>query len=103
MNDTAHAETHHLSVKTYSVIGGILVVGTILAFVFVDAIQMSWMATVLAIFGIATFKSLLVAMYFMHLKFERGWKWILTIPPLLLVAALIFALLPDVARFGAYG
>lgn len=105
-HDHAHAEDHGhepVSVKLYGIIGGILVVGTILAFVFADRLQLSWGATVLMIFGIATFKVLLVAMYFMHLKFERGWKWILTIPPLILFLALLLALLPDIAGLGRYG
>lgn len=99
--DQHHAEGHHLTVKAYVTIGAILVVGTVAAFIF-DQVKMSYMATVFALFGIASFKALLVAVYFMHLKFEKGWKWILTIPPLILVAVLIFSLLPDVAGFGRY-
>ncbi|TAH39598.1 MAG: oxidase [Planctomycetota bacterium] len=96
----AHAP---VSVKLYAVIGTILVVGTVLAFVFADALHLSWGATVLMIFGIASFKVLLVALYFMHLKFEGRWKYILTIPPLILFLGLLLALLPDIAGLGRYG
>lgn len=101
----APAGTHHAPVaqKVYLLIGAFLLIGTVLAFVFADALQLTWLPTVLLIFGIASFKALLVAMYFMHLRFERGWKYILTVPPLLLFFALLLALLPDIAGLARYG
>ncbi|HEX9793511.1 MAG TPA: cytochrome C oxidase subunit IV family protein [Planctomycetota bacterium] len=101
MSDSISHDTEHahepISVKTYSVIGGILVVGTILAFVFAEELELGWTATVFMIFGIASFKAALVALFFMHLKFERGWKYILVVPPVLLLIGLLIALLPDIA------
>jgi len=92
-----------VSLRTYYTIGTLLLIGTALAFVFADELELSWLATVFLIFGIATAKSTLVAMYFMHLKFEGPWKFILLIPPLLLATALAMALLPDIGGFGRYG
>lgn len=90
-------------VKTYVAIGGILLAGTLAAFIFAEEIALGWLATVLLILGIASFKASLVALFFMHLKFEGRWKYILMVPPLLLFSALLMALLPDIAGFGRYG
>ncbi|MCH2114983.1 MAG: cytochrome C oxidase subunit IV family protein [Pirellulales bacterium] len=41
-------------------------------------------------------KAMLVIMFFMHLKWEANWKWVLTVPASFMSALLIFALVPDV-------
>ena len=43
-------------------------------------------------------KAMLVALYYMHLKFERRLLLMVIIPPLILAAILVIALLPDSAR-----
>lgn len=48
------------------------------------------------VLAIATAKALCVMMFFMHLKFERAWKYLLLVPTLILASALPFALMPDV-------
>jgi cytochrome c oxidase subunit IV len=45
--------------------------------------------------GLALSKAALVAMYFMHLKFERPTLGLIAVTPLLLCVLLVFALLPD--------
>lgn len=45
--------------------------------------------------GLALSKAILVAMYFMHLKFEKRTLGIIALTPLILCTLLIFALLPD--------
>ena len=45
--------------------------------------------------GTALAKAILVAMYFMHLKFEKQTIGIIALTPLVLCTLLIFALLPD--------
>lgn len=45
--------------------------------------------------GLALGKASLVAMYFMHLKFEKKTLALIAITPLLLCTLLVFALLPD--------
>jgi caa(3)-type oxidase subunit IV len=47
--------------------------------------------------GLAWTKAVLVAMYFMHLRFERRTLAIIAIVPALLVTELTFALLPDLS------
>lgn len=43
-------------------------------------------------------KAMLVIMFFMHLKWEANWKWVLTVPASIMAALLIFALVPDIGR-----
>ena len=47
--------------------------------------------------GMALSKAALVAMYFMHLKFERRTLGLIAIVPLVLCLLLVFALLPDLS------
>ena len=47
--------------------------------------------------GLAMSKATLVAMYFMHLKFERTTLGLIAVTPLLLCVLLVFALLPDLS------
>lgn len=41
-------------------------------------------------------KAMLVIMFFMHLKWEANWKWVLTVPASVMSAILILALVPDI-------
>lgn len=47
--------------------------------------------------GLAMSKASLVAMYFMHLRFERRTLALIAATPLLLCVLLVFALLPDLS------
>jgi cytochrome c oxidase subunit 4 len=47
--------------------------------------------------GLALSKASLVAMYFMHLKFEPTTLGLIAVTPLLLCVLLVFALLPDLS------
>ncbi|HSB71677.1 MAG TPA: cytochrome C oxidase subunit IV family protein [Candidatus Methylomirabilis sp.] len=47
--------------------------------------------------GMALSKASLVAMYFMHLKFEKRTLGLIAVTPLLLCVLLVFALLPDLS------
>ena len=50
------------------------------------------------ILGLSFIKALLVAVYFMHLKFERKILLLVVIVPVVLAAGLVIALLPDSAH-----
>jgi cytochrome c oxidase subunit 4 len=41
-------------------------------------------------------KALLVILFFMHVKYEASWKYVLTIPPAIMAIFLMLALVPDV-------
>jgi len=48
------------------------------------------------VMGVACIKAAFVLLYFMHIKFETAWKYILLAPTVVLAAALPLALSPDV-------
>ena len=52
-------------------------------------------AALVVIFTVAVIKALLVALNFMHLRYERFLLYALAVVPLLIVAVLFFALFPD--------
>ncbi len=43
-------------------------------------------------------KALLVMLFFMHLKYEADWKYVLTIPASIMSVFLVLALVPDIGR-----
>jgi cytochrome c oxidase subunit 4 len=53
---------------------------------------------VVIVLAVATAKALCVMMYFMHLKFERTWKYMLLAPTFILASGLMVSLIPDVGR-----
>ncbi|MEQ8208650.1 MAG: cytochrome C oxidase subunit IV family protein [Lacipirellulaceae bacterium] len=54
------------------------------------AIKRLWMMAV------SCTKAMLVILFFMHLKWEANWKWVLTVPMIIMSALLMLALVPDV-------
>jgi len=48
------------------------------------------------VLAVATAKALCVMAFFMHLKFERNWKYLLLAPTIILAMGLPLALLPDI-------
>lgn len=48
------------------------------------------------VFGVAAAKAYCVMAWFMHLKFEGAWKYIVLVPTSLLGVGLVLALLPDI-------
>ena len=49
------------------------------------------------VLGVAAAKAAFVMTYFMHLKFEGAWKYVVLVPTALLGTGLVLALLPDIA------
>ena len=45
-------------------------------------------------------KALLVVLFFMHVKYEASWKYVLTIPPAIMAVFLMLALVPDIGLRG---
>jgi cytochrome c oxidase subunit 4 len=41
-------------------------------------------------------KAMLVILFFMHVKYEASWKYVLTIPPAIMAVFLMLALVPDI-------
>lgn len=61
-----------------------------------DIVQLSYPVTVVLVLAVALAKALCVMMFFMHLKFEGNWKYILLAPTTILAIGLPLALLPDI-------
>ena len=50
------------------------------------------------VLSVAVAKALCVMMFFMHLKFERAWKYLLLAPTIILALALPISLRPDIGE-----
>lgn len=88
--------------KIYLIVFGALIVLTTISVTASEGFTESGLLPILIIMGMATMKATLVALFFMHLKFEGRWKYVLVVPPLLMMILLILALCPDIARWGSY-
>lgn len=55
-----------------------------------------YVVLIVLVLAVATAKALCVMMFFMHLKFEGNWKYVLLAPTTILALGLPLALLPDV-------
>ncbi|MDZ4686398.1 MAG: cytochrome C oxidase subunit IV family protein [Planctomycetaceae bacterium] len=89
-------EHHHSHFRTYVTIFLVLCVFTALSWI-ADLMHMANhnLLTVIVL-AIASAKALCVMAVFMHLQFERAWKYLLLAPTLILASAIPFALAPDV-------
>ncbi len=73
-----------------------LCVCTALSVVF-DLISIeSKVVVAILVFSVAIAKALFVMTYFMHLKFEGKWKYVLLAPTVILALGIPLALLPDI-------
>ena len=87
-----HANHH----ANYLLIFIILCFCTLMSVVF-DVIDIdSKLLLIVLVISIAIAKALFVMSYFMHLKFEGNWKFLLLAPTVALAMGLPLALLPDV-------
>lgn len=50
--------------------------------------------------GVSCVKAMLVILFFMHLKWEANWKYVLTIPAAMMSVFLVLMLIPDVGNRG---
>ncbi len=89
----AASEEHHD--PPYILIWVVLLVLTLaeVGYAFLDVIPKFWLATGLIVMAI--WKALLVAMYYMHLRFEPKRLWVLAVSPLPLVVILLVAVLQE--------
>jgi cytochrome c oxidase subunit IV len=85
---------HIVPTRVYYLIFAALMVGTYLT-VQAAFIDLGVFNTVVAL-GIACAKATLVILFFMHVKYEANWKYVLTIPASIMSVFLILALVPDV-------
>jgi cytochrome c oxidase subunit IV len=93
--DTGHAEHAHHDVK-YIAVFIALCIFTGLS-VLADVVEgLPYTVKVVLVLSISTAKALCVMLFFMHLKFEGAWKYILLAPTTILAIGLPIALIPDI-------
>jgi caa(3)-type oxidase subunit IV len=92
MSEHNHAQEHsHTNyVKIWGILLGLLVVSVAGPMLEMPVI------TLIAAFGIAIVKALMVAAYFMHLNVEKKYIWYLLITCVVLMLLLFFFVAPDV-------
>lgn len=89
-----HSQHEH---PKYAVIFGALCVFTLIS-ILADVVHLPWGVKVVAVLSVATCKALCVLAWFMHLKFERAWKYVLLAPTTILALGVPLALMPDIAE-----
>ncbi|HKQ32157.1 MAG TPA: cytochrome C oxidase subunit IV family protein [Thermodesulfobacteriota bacterium] len=94
MTTHTHTEQHHITTnKTYIIVWIILMILTAIT-VYVSYINFGILNIVIALV-VASIKASVVALYFMHLKFEDSITWVFALFPLSLLALLIAMTITD--------
>jgi cytochrome c oxidase subunit 4 len=105
MAEPSSIETHHSGdhagpgVNAYLVIFGALVVFTAISFLVNSAVRGGSIQSATGftlILGVAVCKAILVAMFFMHLKFDWARLYFMIIPVMILGTMMVIVLLPDI-------
>lgn len=93
-----HAHAHAGgTTKQYLAVFGALCALTLLSFVTFQLLHKTSLEVTWAVMmAVSCMKALLVMLFFMHLKWEASWKYVLTIPATVMALFLIVALVPDV-------
>jgi len=93
---STQSDTHAHPHVNYFMVFMALCVCTALSVIF-DVVHISPMLLVIFVLTVAAAKALFVLTYFMHLKFEGKWKFIILAPTAILAVGLMIALAPDMA------
>ena len=99
---TGTAEHHVMSPQPYLVVFALLCVFTLVSFVvnyFVRENHISVTTGFTLILGVAVVKAVLVATYFMHLKWDWRKLYFLIVPAFVLAPMMMFALMPDIVLY----
>jgi len=92
---------HGPPTRTYLIIFGALLVFTTVSFIanylaHPEVNVIGHTTSFVIILGVAVCKAVLVAMFFMHLKYEWGKLYFLVIPVMILTVMMMIVLLPDI-------
>jgi len=105
-NLTPEMERHVESHAPYLKVFGALLVLTVLEYGFARFFEgkISFGSLVSGLLGLALIKAFLVGWFFMHMKFEGRWIYLMLVPVCFLAIVVVAGLSPDVAfhRFGFY-
>jgi cytochrome c oxidase subunit 4 len=96
-----HADrSEHFPHVNYWVIFGLLCGLTVVSWLADEMSGRGWLnkgiVLTFIVLAVACAKALFVMMYFMHLKFEGKWKFVLLAPTIILAMAIPAALMPDI-------
>lgn len=92
--DPHAGEAQHPHVNYWMIFAALCVL-TVVSWV-ADEVGNKGLVLALVVLAVATCKALFVMMYFMHLKFEGKWKFVLLAPTIVLAMAIPAALMPDI-------
>ena len=97
MSDHDHAhEQHESHGSVYFKVFCALCIFTLIS-VAADLVHLPNKIMLIAIvLAVAVAKALCVLLYFMHLKFERAWKYLLLVPTTIIALAIPISLRPDI-------
>ncbi len=98
---SAHGHEEHGSLKVYLSVFVALLVLTVASFSIGNFQAMKEKAPGVlwaSMMAISVAKALLVILFFMHLKWEANWKYVLTIPCCIMSVFLVLMLVPDIGR-----
>lgn len=104
MAQSAHAHGHHEehgSLSTYIAVFVGLLILTVLSFAVGNWHDLKERAPGVVwafMMAVSVCKALLVILFFMHLKWEANWKYVLTVPCCIMSVFLVLMLVPDVGR-----
>lgn len=92
----AHAEHHGPTFQSYMIVFGILLVCTAISFIANAIFGIGNWRGVAIIMLVSICKATLVAMFFMHLKYDWMKLYFLVFPVVILTVMMVIVLLPDV-------
>ncbi len=95
-HDHGHGDAHAHPHVNYFLIFIALCICTAISVAF-DLFKPPKSFLVIGVLAVAVAKALFVMTYFMHLKFEGAWKFIILAPTAILAVGLMVALAPDMA------
>jgi cytochrome c oxidase subunit 4 len=93
--DHAHGDDHSGHVKIYRNVFFSLLIFTLVEYFYAHWFKDWFSVLVLGLMTWAVIKAGLVGLYFMHLKYEGKWVYMLLIPAAFLATVLVFGMLPD--------
>jgi len=89
-----HATEAH---APYLTVWAVLAILTAVEYVYASALKDFFLVLLLGLLFWAVIKAGLVGWFFMHLKFEGNWVYLVIVPAFILATILVLALMPDMA------
>ena len=96
-HDNGHGHESHGSMGSYVTIGVMLLILTGISFVTPHFFAEMPGVMRMIMIAVSCCKAMLVIMFFMHLKWEANWKYVLTFPAMCMSVFLVLMLVPDIA------